>query len=73
MTSCPEHDVMDRFVGGSASRRERREVVRHLLAGCGRCAALLREAFRPAVQERDDDEALARSGSGLIPAQAGCP
>ena len=72
MTSCLERDVMDRFVAGSASRRECREVVRHLLGGCGACAAVLREAFHPPVQERDYDEALAR-WIGLVPAQAGCP
>lgn len=60
MTSCPEHDVLDRFVAGSASRQECREVVRHLLSGCGACAALLRKEFRPLVQERDYDEVLAR-------------
>ena len=73
MTSCLERDAMARFVAGSASRRERREIVRHLLSGCGACAALLREGFRPPVQERDYDEALARFGAGFVPAQAGCP
>lgn len=60
MTSCPEHDVIDRFVAGSASRGECRQVVRHLLAGCGGCAARLGRAIRPPVEVRDYDEALAR-------------
>jgi hypothetical protein len=72
MTGCLERDVMDRFVAGKASRRECRVIVRHLLAGCGRCAALAREAFRPPVQEQDYDAALAR-WIELVPAQAGCP
>ncbi len=70
MTSCLGTDAMSRFVDGSASRRERREIVRHLLAGCGGCAALLRKEFRPPVQEREYDEALAR-WIELVPAQAG--
>lgn len=72
MTGCLERDVMDRFVAGNASRREGREVVRHLLSGCGACAAVLRKAFRPPVQEQDYDAALTR-WIELVPAQAGYP
>ena len=60
MTSCLERDAVERFVAGAAGRRECREIVLHLLAGCGACAALLRSVFRPAVEERDYDGALAR-------------
>lgn len=72
MTGCPRRAVVERFVDGTASRRECREIVRHLLAGCGPCAARLRETFRPPVQERDYDEALAR-WIGCVAGTAGCP
>jgi hypothetical protein len=60
MTICLDREVLDRFVAGTAGGRERRQVVRHLLAGCGPCAALLRSAVRPAVEEGAYDGALAR-------------
>lgn len=33
----PDREVVARFLRGAASRQEAREVVRHLVAGCGRC------------------------------------
>lgn len=33
----PDREVVARFLRGEASRQEAREVVRHLVAGCGRC------------------------------------
>lgn len=60
MTSCPRRAAMERFIEGTANRRECREVVRHLLAGCGRCAARISVAFRPSVEEASYDAALAR-------------
>ena len=60
MTSCLDGDTAERFVAGTASRRECREIVLHLLAGCGACAGLLRSIFRPPVEEGDYDGALAR-------------
>jgi len=72
MTGCPRRAAVERFIEGTASRRDCRVLVRHLLAGCGPCAALLRETFRPPVREQDYDEALAR-WIGLVPAHAGCP
>ncbi len=69
---CLDRDAAERFVAGTASRRERREIVRHLLAGCGACAAVLRSAFRPPVEEGDYEAVLAR-WIELVPAQAGCP
>jgi hypothetical protein len=60
VTTCQEPDTVRRFVAGTASRQECREIVRHLLAGCVRCAALLREDLFPAVDRRDLDATLAR-------------
>lgn len=60
MTSCVECEILHRFVAGTASASERRQVVRHLLAGCGPCAAAARSAFRPAIEEGAYDGALAR-------------
>jgi hypothetical protein len=60
MTACVERQILHRFVAGTASGRERRQVVRHLLAGCGPCAAAVRSAFRPAMEEGAYDGALAR-------------
>ena len=60
MTGCVGADVLHRFVAGTASQRECRKVVLHLLAGCGPCAALLQSDFRPPVEEGAYDGALAR-------------
>jgi predicted PP-loop superfamily ATPase len=58
---------MHRFVAGSASPAERREIVRHLLARCGRCAALLRSAVRPPVREAAYEDVIARAvSSGFL-------
>jgi len=66
MTSCPGRTVIKRFVAGTASRCERREIVRHLLAECGTCAASLRSAWRPPIEEKAYDGALARRASRFI-------
>lgn len=60
MTSCMEREILRRFAAGTASASECRQVVRHLLAGCGPCATGLRSAFRPAIEEGAYDGALAR-------------
>ncbi|HYU34082.1 MAG TPA: hypothetical protein VEW48_18155 [Thermoanaerobaculia bacterium] len=60
MTGCVERQILNRFVAGTASGRERRQVVRHLVAGCGPCAAAFRSAFRPAIEAGAYDGALAR-------------
>ncbi|HSS76989.1 MAG TPA: hypothetical protein VLV54_09610 [Thermoanaerobaculia bacterium] len=42
--SCREHpkpDVLQRFTRGEASRAEARAIVRHLLAGCPDCTAVM--------------------------------
>ncbi|HYU31084.1 MAG TPA: hypothetical protein VEW48_02895 [Thermoanaerobaculia bacterium] len=66
MTRCLGPEVMNRFVAGTASRSEGREIVRHLLAGCAPCAISLRPALRRASEPETCDDALA------LPAQAGC-
>ena len=59
MTSCVDAEVLNRFEAGTASRRECREVVRHLLAGCGTCAGRLRSMVQPPIDEGAYDGALA--------------
>lgn len=41
----PEPPVLDRFLRGEATPAETHAVVRHLLAGCRECAALLRPVW----------------------------
>ena len=60
MTSCVDREILHRFAAGTASGSESRQVVRHLLAGCGPCAAAFRSAFRPVVEEGAYDGILAR-------------
>ena len=60
MTACVEHEILERFVAGTASGCECRQVVRHLLAGCGRCAALIRATFRPGIEAGAYDGAVDR-------------
>jgi len=68
---CPDCRAMNRFVAGTASRSECREIVRHLLAGCPPCATRLRSVFQPPVETGAYDDALARL-IDAVPAQAGC-
>jgi hypothetical protein len=59
--SHPDPHLLDRFMRNAADGAERRRVVRHLLAGCARCAAVTRQlwdlgeppAGRPVARERD--------------------
>ena len=51
MTGCPDCETMARFMAGTASRSERRVIVRHLLARCTLCASRLRSVLRPPVDE----------------------
>jgi hypothetical protein len=60
MTACVEREILHRFAAGTASASERRLVVRHLLARCGPCAAVLRSVFRPAMEAGAYDGALVR-------------
>ena len=57
----PAREALSRFLWGTASREENRSIVRHLLARCGRCAAVL-NAGKPAppVESAAYDEALSR-------------
>jgi len=69
--SCVDDEVLHRFATGTASRRECREVVRHLLARCGTCAGRLRSVVQPPIEEGVYDDALARMNAmarGLPPA-----
>jgi hypothetical protein len=60
MTGCVDCEILHRFAEGTTSGSERRQVVRHLLAGCGPCAASLRSAFRPAIEAGAYDGVLSR-------------
>ncbi len=71
MMSCPDPNAMDRFVAGTASRSECREIVRHFLVRCAPCAALFKSAFQPPVEAGAYDAPLARLIDAL-PARAGC-
>jgi len=44
--SHPSEAVLVRFMRGELPSREAALVVRHLLAGCGRCSAVTREVWR---------------------------
>jgi hypothetical protein len=41
----PGQDLLERFMRNEVSATERRQVVRHLLAGCARCVAVTRELW----------------------------
>lgn len=73
MTSCVDTDILKRFATGTASRRECREVVRHLLARCGTCAGRLRSVVQPPIEEGVYDDALARMNAmaARLPLQDG--
>lgn len=53
MRDHPASSALCRFVDGKLSRAESRTVVRHLLRGCGQCAAQIAEAgsFKPGQDE----------------------
>lgn len=60
VTACMDGEVLRRLVAGTASPMEWSQAVRHLLAGCRPCAAALRSAIRPPVDERAYEDALNR-------------
>lgn len=61
--ACEMDDAtLRRFAAGDASRTERRRVMNHLLAGCGRCRGALRGSF----QLIDDGDQLAPSMSRVL-------
>jgi len=43
----PAEHELERFLCGETSREEKRELVRHLLAGCRQCAAALQPVWGP--------------------------
>jgi len=52
--------VLQRFAAGTASREENRQVVRHLLARCESCAAVIRCCLVPTVRDAELDAAIDR-------------
>ena len=54
MTDHPTPAELDRFLRGTLSRKERRRVFLHLLAGCGPCA----RAIAPTIQAMAEPERL---------------
>ena len=44
-------DSLKRFAAGTSSRHENRQIVAHLLRGCGGCAQQIRENVRPEVPD----------------------
>jgi hypothetical protein len=62
----PADDVLFRFLLGTSSPEENRQVVRHLLARCQVCAETLRKMKRePPVEPDAYDEALDRCTARL--------
>ena len=60
MTHIPEA-ILRRFAAGTASQEENRQVVRHLLACCETCAALIHSFLRPPVSEEEYEELIERA------------
>lgn len=60
MTACMDCEILHRFAADTASASERRQVVRHLLSGCGPCASEVRSTCWPAIEEGAYDGTLAR-------------
>jgi len=67
----PQPEALHRFLRGEASPSERRAIVRHLLAGCGQCAAvtrpvwLLAEGIVPVMEAmKGDDMSLLSTAAG---------
>ncbi len=66
----PADDVLLRFLLGATDRQENRQVVRHLLARCPRCAAALRRMRKeptldPPLSPDAYDAALDRAAARL--------
>jgi hypothetical protein len=56
----PDSQLLERFMRGEVDARERRWVVRHLLAGCARCTAVTRRLWSFGAEgrgTRKEDEA----------------
>lgn len=65
MNHIPQ-ETLERFIEGKATRRENREVVRHLLQGCETCAALAAGAYRPLISEQSYNEVFDRVSRRFI-------
>ena len=66
----PADDVLLRFILGTTDRQENRQVVRHLLARCPACAAILRKMRKeppanPPISPEVYDAALDRAAAWL--------
>jgi hypothetical protein len=55
----PDRGLLQRFLRGEASREEKGEVVRHLLAGCRECVAVTRPVWGMAGSLEEDLVVLA--------------
>lgn len=74
----PPDDILRRFVSGTASRAEGRQVTLHLLPGCRSCAQRMREFLTPQIPPDAYDAAFARleaspprgSGGAQMPVDA---
>jgi hypothetical protein len=67
----PDPQLLERFMRNEADARERRAIVRHLLAGCPRCTAVTGRLWRFGEPEPDaaaDDGAL--DSAACAPAEA---
>jgi hypothetical protein len=68
LENMPEHHpdpaLLERFLRNDASAGERRWIVRHLLAGCARCATVTRRVWNLGERQPDDTEEPA---TGLAP------
>ena len=65
----PSEETLKRFAAGTASREESRNVVAHLLKGCGHCAARLKALMEPqSVAGTSYDAALDRFDQGMVEA-----
>jgi len=65
----PTAEILLRFSLATASRQESRQVVRHLLARCPACAAVLKGLLAPPVDPGVYDQALDRlaaRGAGIV-------
>lgn len=51
-------DLIEHFFALSASRKENRQLVRHILSGCPACVELLRSSIKPAVDPEEYERLL---------------
>jgi len=69
----PQDDILRRFVAGTASRDEGRQVGLHLLHGCQSCGNRIQELLHPEIPAGAYDVALDRVEAALMPGAAVVP